>query len=490
MKKIILITMLMSAVFAQSDCNKDNWQEYYKSGWAGRFLKGEGDGKDMSDCYLADANLTGAVLRGAVLTEADLTDADLTDAKLEGADLRGADLTDAKLEGADLRGADLTDAKLEGADLRGAKLIWADLTEADLTDAILEGVISRGIRGEPRSLSEGWRLVNRELISDGGESFNDCNESNWQELWPFLYNCNFFEVDLSGEFFYQVGGLVEHGVKIVPDLSGANLGSANLTDANLTTVNLTDANLEGANLTDANLTLADLTGANLSGANLTDAILAEANLTEANLTGVKSGGIKGRQPSALPERWILSKGYLIGPGADLSGANLSGAYLEGAYLEGANLDDVKSGGITGKPSALPEGWVLIDGYLSSDASYALGNLDNDSNSSDLDSDQDGVVSFKDLLDILDKNENNLLEASEYSTDNESDYNASNIIIVSKKDKAIYMKEIEPIFVMLDLDEDGKISLEEALDEIDRDKDGIIELEEYEDFISQEELYPQ
>ena len=461
--------MLMSPVFAQSDCNKDNWQEYYKSGLAGRFLKGEGDGKDMSDCYLADANLTGADLRNT--------------------NLKGADLTDAKLEGADLRGADLTDAKLEGADLRGAKLIWADLTEADLTDAILEGVISRGIRGEPRSLPEGWRLVNRELISDGGESFNDCNESNWQELWPFLYNCNFFEVDLSGEFFYQVGGLVEHGVKIVPDLSGANLGGANLTDANLATVNLTDANLEGANLTGADLTWADLTEANLSGANLEGANLREANLEGANLDDVKSGGITGK-PSALPERWILSKGYLIGPGADLSGANLSGANLEGANLEGANLDDVKSGGITGKPSELPEGWVLIDGYLSSDASYALGNLDNDSNSSDLDSDQDGVVSFKDLLDILDKNENNLLEASEYSTDNESDYNASNIIIASKYNKAIYMEEIEPIFAMLDLDEDGGISLEEALDVIDRDKDGIIEPKEYEDFISQEELYPQ
>ena len=41
MKKIILITMLMSAVFAQSDCNKNNWRDYYNS-----------DGKDMSDCDL------------------------------------------------------------------------------------------------------------------------------------------------------------------------------------------------------------------------------------------------------------------------------------------------------------------------------------------------------------------------------------------------------------------------------------------------------
>jgi hypothetical protein len=37
MKKIILITMLMSAVFAQSDCNESNWKESY-------------EGDDMTDC--------------------------------------------------------------------------------------------------------------------------------------------------------------------------------------------------------------------------------------------------------------------------------------------------------------------------------------------------------------------------------------------------------------------------------------------------------
>ena len=36
--------------------------------------------------------------------------------------------------------------------------------------------------------------------------------------------------------------------------------------------------------------------------------------------------------------------------------------------------------------------------------------------------------------------------------------------------------------MLDADQDGGISLEEALDLIDKDKDGIIEAEEYENFI--------
>ena len=81
MKKIILITMLISALFAQSDCNKENWQKYYNS-----------DGRDMSDCQLQGAMLRGARLMGADLTGADLTGANFTGAKLVGiisGDIRG-----------------------------------------------------------------------------------------------------------------------------------------------------------------------------------------------------------------------------------------------------------------------------------------------------------------------------------------------------------------------------------------------------------------
>ena len=113
MKKIILITMLISAIFAQSDCNESNWQEYYNS-----------QGRDMSDCQLQ-----GAMLRGARLMGADLT----------GADLTGANITQARLMGADLIGANFT-----GANFTGAKLV---------------GVISGDIRGVPDNLPEGWSLV-------------------------------------------------------------------------------------------------------------------------------------------------------------------------------------------------------------------------------------------------------------------------------------------------------------------------------------------
>ena len=113
MKKIILITMLISAIFAQSDCNESNWQEYYNS-----------QGRDMSDCQLQ-----GAMLRGTRLMGADLT----------GADLTGANITQARLMGADLIGANFT-----GANFTGAKLV---------------GVISGDIRGVPDNLPEGWSLV-------------------------------------------------------------------------------------------------------------------------------------------------------------------------------------------------------------------------------------------------------------------------------------------------------------------------------------------
>ena len=46
----------MGAVFAQGDCNKDNWREYYNS-----------EGRDMTDCDLEGANLERANLTNAIL---------------------------------------------------------------------------------------------------------------------------------------------------------------------------------------------------------------------------------------------------------------------------------------------------------------------------------------------------------------------------------------------------------------------------------------
>ncbi len=60
MRYLIVILLFSGLVYSQ--CNKDNWEDYYNS-----------DGRDMSGC-----NLTGADLRRVDLSEANLTNANLS----------------------------------------------------------------------------------------------------------------------------------------------------------------------------------------------------------------------------------------------------------------------------------------------------------------------------------------------------------------------------------------------------------------------------
>lgn len=158
------------------------------------------------------------------------------------------------------------------------------------------------------------------------------------------------------------------------NLAGLNLGSLNLSHANLVGVtsgqisgapglpagwSLVDGYLVGAqaNLTNANLSNADLGGTDLDGTKLSGAVL----------SGVSSGGIVGI-PSSLPDGWMIVHGYLVGPEANLIDANFSNADLEytdldGAALSGADLTGVSSGLIVGPPSSLPTGWLFTEGYL-------------------------------------------------------------------------------------------------------------------------------
>ena len=212
----------------------------------------------------------------------------------------------------------------------------------------------------------------------------------------------------------------------VANLSGAVLSSANLTGANLSSANLTGANLSNANLSGADLSTdinnfyrftsilvdadfsgadlrnADLTGADLTNADLSYADLTGADLTGADLSGVINGNIIGTP--TIDNRYIMRNGYIIGPDVDLTGIDLSGANLgtsiQGPYfdlsgtnlnnadlsnanlryarLSGANLQNadltntdfsyttlsrVTSGNIIGSPTALPDGYVIRNGYI-------------------------------------------------------------------------------------------------------------------------------
>jgi uncharacterized protein YjbI with pentapeptide repeats len=155
------------------------------------------------------------------------------------------------------------------------------------------------------------------------------------------------------------------------DLFNSVFDGANFSNTNLESVRSRYSYWVGTNFTNANMAEsifygaympnANFTGANLGAANLASSNLDNANFTGANLNRIISGGITGTP--ILPNGWVISGGYLIGPGANLRGANLTGVDLTGADLTGALLTGVRSGGIIGEPSALPADWVLTGGFL-------------------------------------------------------------------------------------------------------------------------------
>jgi len=130
----------------------------------------------------------------------------------------------------------------------------------------------------------------------------------------------------------------EENLKIIPDLSNADLGGLNLAGANLNSTNLSGVDLSGVRLREADLFEAKLWKADLSGADLSGAHLSEANLSEADLTGADlfhADLTRANLSGAKFTEAELSEAYLIE--AQLNGADLVGAQLKGADLRDADL---------------------------------------------------------------------------------------------------------------------------------------------------------
>jgi uncharacterized protein YjbI with pentapeptide repeats len=238
--------------------------------------------------------------------------------------------------GANLTGADLSNTRLTGMDLTNT-----NLSGADLSGAVLTGVTSGGIIGDPK-LPSGWKLISGFLVGP---------ESN-------LKLASLLEQDLSG---MNLSGANLSGAK----LKWASLVGSNLTGVKLLRSNLINSALANSNLTNADLSKADLSKAELTGANLTSANLSGTILANTKLAGVISKNISGMPK--LPSNWKLMKGYLVGPGANLTGADLSNTRLTGMDLTNTNLKKAKLLGVSsakviGNP-ILPDGWVLVKGYL-------------------------------------------------------------------------------------------------------------------------------
>jgi len=276
------------------------------------------------------ADFTGGSFGGANLstrlmpwnfTRAKFGSANLTNANLTGATLTGADLSQANLSGlvsanivASPAASPSTPALtlppgwvLNSGRLFGpsANLLNMDLTGLDLSALKPENLVnvtSSGIRGTAKALPAGYKVMDGQLVGPG----------------VTIKNINLNNVDLST---MDLRGLTSSGVigtpKALPTgwklMNGFLIGPG----ANLNAVSGSGINFDGL------------------------------NLRGTSVQGIHASGLTG-SPLLDPGVKIV-KGYLLGPGADLTGFDLSGADLSGVNLAGANVKGVKSGGITGAP---------------------------------------------------------------------------------------------------------------------------------------------
>jgi len=89
------------------------------------------------------------------------------------------------------------------------------------------------------------------------------------------------------------------------------------------------------------LTGCNFAGINLSGYDLSNTVLSQANLTNADLSGATLTNVRAEKivgtPSRLPQGWLVMNGFLLGPQADLNSFNLSNMNLTNINLSEANL---------------------------------------------------------------------------------------------------------------------------------------------------------
>ena len=166
---------------------------------------------------------------------------------------------------------------------------------------------------------------------------------------PFadLQLCDFRDRDFS---YWDLRGV---------DLRGAYLSGANFSHAVLAGALVQPAELEGG----------DFTGADLEGAILGSndrVILDGANLRLAFVGGVEIESAVGTD---------LTDAHVSSIRLSHPGASLAGSIVEGTTFQWVDFGGVSSGGVTGTPAALPDGFSLVNGYfIGTDANIAGGSF--------------------------------------------------------------------------------------------------------------------
>jgi uncharacterized protein YjbI with pentapeptide repeats len=247
----------------------------------------------------------------------------------------GGTVTPAPTAGVDWSGCHLTGADLIAADISGANFSQVNLTDALLNSADASGT-DFAAADFTNAQSNSTTFTNASFT---GANFTNYIDTGSNFTGADLHGANISAADFDGSTFADImsGGLTDSQAPTLPrdwtlthgwltGPGGMNFDGLNMTGVNLTNLNLSDSQFVKTNLTDANL----------SNTNFADDDIQSANFTGVTWPNVESGGITGK-PAALPTQWTLVDGYLIGPQAGLVSADLSGANLTGADLSDADL---------------------------------------------------------------------------------------------------------------------------------------------------------
>ena len=300
--------------------------------------------------------------------------ADLSWANLSGLNLGNIDISQANLEGVKSKNISGSPVLPSGWVLVGGILVGphADLRDAqlgnlDISQANLSGVYSGGISGSP-TLAANWKLKGGYIV--GPNAYLGDADLTGLDLSDTLLN-GVTSGYIVGSPTMPQGYQLINGWIVGPQV---NLNGAALFDIDLANVDLTGSNLSNAFFLRANLTQVNLTGSNLDGATFRDTLFSDVR--SGNLTGLPK----------LPSGYGVVKGYLVGPGTNLSNSNISQGTFENISFSGVNLrgtnfsnsvfvscniegvdfhesilDGVESSNLLGSPSSLPLNWKIQNG---------------------------------------------------------------------------------------------------------------------------------
>ena len=286
--------------------------------------------------------------------------------------------------------------------IRNGSLAGASLTNMNLYSSYFKDVNMTGANVSNSSFS-GTTIWNVD--------FDNVTAANTRFGATYWYNSSVDGAAFSNNFWTNVSSLqvtgtpaslpgrVVKGHIVVPKayLGGADLSSGDLSNLDLSGIAFTWTNLIGANL-NGSKAVAFFLNSNVTNATFTGTTFVDATTR----TAVGSAGVIGT-PATLPDKWTVTGGVLVGPGAylanregianldlsnrDLSGiqlhtnsisnVNFSGSNLSGASfknvafsnvnLDGANLTKANllgaSGSVTGTPSAMPWGYEVLAGVI-------------------------------------------------------------------------------------------------------------------------------